>query len=385
MKILQAINSYVRSFRSGGPVRIMFDYARFLAKMGHRVDVITTNFLDYGKRINMKEEMLEGVNIKYFRNLSDVLSRFNTSLSFELCLHLKKHLKNYDIVHICETRGALPICVYHYSKLYSKPLIHSAFGMLPAKDGIMRKIYDNKCVKPMIRNSSLNLAQTEHEYDEYLKHGGNLQNIKLLPLGVDIESIPNVTPHSFRKALRISSEDRLLLFLGRINPLKGLRRLVNVFYKATKEISNLHLAIVGVDDGALMDTLDHVQSLGMSDKVHFTGPLYNENRFSAYFDADFFIITPTHYEETSLASIEAMACGTPVLVSKEAGIPHLEEYQAGICMEFDEDNFAQALVEVLSDLQILKRMGENAAKLVRDRLNIRNITAQLEKYMTRVS
>jgi len=54
-------------------------------------------------------------------------------------------------------------------------------------------------------------------------------------------------------------------------------------------------------------------------------------------------------------------------------------------MEFDEDNFAQALVEVLSDLQILKRMGENAAKLVRDRLNIRNITAQLEKYMTSVS
>ncbi|SVC42005.1 uncharacterized protein METZ01_LOCUS294859, partial [marine metagenome] len=74
----------------------------------------------------------------------------------------------------------------------------------------------------------------------------------------------------------------------------------------------------------------------MQESVTLTGPLYDQDRFIAYSGADLFVFAPAIWEETSLASLEALACGTLVLASRRADIPWLEAYQAGRIWEPDD-------------------------------------------------
>ncbi len=385
MKVLQVVNSYVHSGRSGGPVRMMYDYARRLVVKGHSVTVFTTDFMDYGARIKRPEETLMGVNVRYFRRASDLLSRRNAPLSFGMYRALKEGMRDYDVVHICETRGALPVSVHRHAKRYGVPLAHSAFGMLPMKRGLLRKAYDLRYVRPMIRDSALLLAQTENEVMEYLKMGADPGKVRLLPLGVDMEAVRAAPRGAFRERFGIPMKAPLLLFLGRIHPLKGLIRLLGVLQRASIRLPGLRLAVTGADDGALRETVRRARAIGVAERVTFTGPLYGEERFQAYTDADLFVITPTNYEETSLASVEAMACGTPVLVSREAEVPYLEEYGAGICLAFAPEVFADAAVGLFNDRERLAAMGENAVRLVGDRLNSKVVGARLEGYLRDVA
>ena len=83
------------------------------------------------------------------------------------------------------------------------------------------------------------------------------------------------------------------------------------------------LAVVGRDDGQLDELRSRFAPLFAAGAVRFAGPLYGSDRFAAYGDADVFCLTPRHWEETSVAALEAAACGTPVVVTEQSEIPGL--------------------------------------------------------------
>ncbi len=86
-----------------------------------------------------------------------------------------------------------------------------------------------------------------------------------------------------------------------------------------------------------------------------------ETRFDYYFLADAFLGFPTIYEETMLASIEAMACGTPIVVSREADIPFVEEERAGLVIDFDVPTAAKAMAAVIGDLSAFQVNARSVA------------------------
>ncbi len=81
------------------------------------------------------------------------------------------------------------------------------------------------------------------------------------------------------------------------------------------------LAIVGRDDGQLEELRRRFASRFTDSTVRFAGPLYGDARFEAYVDADVFCLTPPHWEETSLAALEAAASGTAVVLAEQTEIP----------------------------------------------------------------
>ena len=178
-----------------------------------------------------------------------------------------------------------------------------------------------------------------------------------------------------RERLGIGTEQRLLLFLGRVNRLKGLDVLIEAVEPLLDDATTL--AIVGRDDGQLEELRARFAPLFATKRIRFVGPLYGDERFDAYTDADVFCLTPTHWEETSVASLEAAASGTAVVLTEQAEIPGLEAAGGGFVVPLDRDGIRGAVESALSDPQ----MGTRAREHVLAHHSRGAVVAQLERYL----
>ena len=134
------------------------------------------------------------------------------------------------------------------------------------------------------------------------------------------------------------------------------------------------LAIVGRDDGEWGALEARFHSLLADGRIRFAGALYGQDRFMAYRDADVFCLTPRHWEETSVAALEAAACGTAVVLSEQAEIPGLQEAGGGYVVPLAEASIQAAVIAALADPEGLGTRAraliarQHAADVVVDRL-----------------
>jgi glycosyltransferase involved in cell wall biosynthesis len=377
VRILQVTPYFAPAWAYGGPPRVMRDYAAGLAGRGHQVDVFTTDVLDEHARASPRTETLDGARVRRFPNLSNDLAWHTKKyLPRGLLSALLRSAGSYDVLHVTDTRTYVAACAHLASAARRRPLAVSAFGSLPRSTGLRGKVkdvYDAGFVRPMLSRSPLLLAQTAHEAELYEELGGRAGAIRLLPLPLD--EVPAATPGAFRERLGVGSDERLLLFLGRVNRLKGLDVLIEAVEPLLGEGTSL--AVVGRDDGQLDELRARFAPLFAAGTIRFAGPIYGAERFDAYADADVFCLTPTHWEETSLASLEAAASGTPVVLTEQAEIPGLERAGGGFVVPLDSDAIRAAVESALSDDQ----MGERARAHVLAHHSRDVVVASLERYL----
>jgi glycosyltransferase involved in cell wall biosynthesis len=352
MRILQVTPYFAPAWAYGGPPRVMTDYAVGLTALGHQVDVFTTDVLDAKHRAAPAVQTIEGVRARRFRNLSNDLAwKTKKYLPLGLPPALARAAGRYDAIHVTDVRTFLTASAHLASSASRVPLILSAHGSLPGSSGLrgaVKDAYDVALVRPMLRRAALLLAQTAHEAELYQDFGGRSETIQLLPLplsriDLDLQSIRG----SFRAKIGVDDDERLLLFLGRINRLKGLDVLIESVQSLLGEGTSL--AVVGRDDGQLAEIASRFSELIADGRVRLAGPLYDDDRFAAYVDADVFCLTPPHWEETSVATLEAAACGTAVVVSEQADLPGLAEAGGGFVVPLDRRSISGAVSAALSD------------------------------------
>jgi len=186
----------------------------------------------------------------------------------------------------------------------------------------------------MLRAAAALLAQTSHEAGGYREFDVDPQRVHLIPLGVDPPPSQGEGPDI---DLGVPAGARVILFLGRIHPLKGVDRLLRAFAKVVGRHPDTWLVVAGRDDGALEANRLLAGQLGIDRRTSFPGAIYGEDRYRAYRRASLFAIAPTHYEETSLASLEAASVGTPLLVTAQAEAPFLAQYGAGWTVGPDDE------------------------------------------------
>jgi glycosyltransferase involved in cell wall biosynthesis len=126
-----------------------------------------------------------------------------------------------------------------------------------------------------------------------------------------------------------------------------------------------------------------VVELGIQPLVTFSGPIYGPDRLAMYADADAFAITPNIFEETTLSSLEAAACGTQCVLTRQCEIPGLEEAGAGRTVECREEAIAAALVEALQP-GIPEARGARARSMVEARFTVKAIAKQHERVFEEV-
>ena len=385
MKILQVTPYFAPAWAYGGPPRVMHDLAAGLVALGHDVDVMTTDVLDESHRAAPAEEVLDGVSVRRFPNLSNGLAwRTKKYLPRGLLTSLARRVGDYDAVHVTDARTYLTAAAYLATAPRNVPLCLSAHGSLPGSAGLrgaVKGAYDAVLVRPMLRRAALLLAQTDHEAELYRRFGGRPAAIRPLPLPlppveVDLDAVRG----SFRTRLGISGDMRVLLFLGRVNRLKGLDVLIEAVEPLLGE--STVLVVVGRDDGQLAELRARFAPLFADGRVRFAGPLYGDDRFAAYVDADVFCLTPTHWEETSVAALEAAACGTSVVVSEQADLPGLEKAGGGFVVPLQGSAIRDAVAKALAAGD---EMGARARAHVERSHAPAAVVGRLEDYLLEVT
>lgn len=367
----------------GGPPKQLYDLSKKLVQRGHDVTVFTTNAFEANKTIHKRCDIIDGVKVYYLRNLSNWLA-WNQKIFLPLGLRrlLSCEIRNFDCVFFQGFRNYLNLLGYRYAMKYKVPYVIFAYGQLPRVSGIkgaVKYVLDLYFCREMLQNASKLIAQNLHEKEEYLRLGAPYEKIKVVPLGVDLNEFQNLPEKGrLRKKIGIKNDEKVVLFLGRINEFKGLDLLLRTLSELKKK-QNFKFVIVGRDDGYLSSMKNLIASLGMSNRAIFVGPLYGKDRLAAYVDADVFVLSASIYEETPVAALEACAAYRPVIVTKQASIPWLEEYQAGITVDYSLYALKDALDTLLEDNNLRKTFGNNARKMIEEKFDWAKIIDVLEK------
>jgi glycosyltransferase involved in cell wall biosynthesis len=385
VRILQVTPYFAPAWAYGGPPRVMHDLAAGLVARGHEVDVLTTDVLDAENRATPREDVLDGIRVRRLPNVSNSLAwRTKKYLPRGLLTALARSVATYDAVHVTDTRTFLTAAAHVATATRRVPLCLSAHGSLPESTGLrgaVKRAYDLALVRPMVHRAALLLAQTPHEERLYEAFGGRQEAIRLLPLPLPaLDGDLEASRGTFRARLGLPESVGIVLFLGRINRLKGLDVLARSLAPLLGR--DLVLAVVGRDDGQLDDLRREFAGFFADGRIRFAGPLYGTDRFGAYLDADVFCLTPAHWEETSVAALEAAACSTPVVVSEQADLPGLEQAGGGFVVPLRDEAIRRAVQAALAGGAA---MGDRARAHVRAQHAPETVVERLESYLLEVA
>jgi glycosyltransferase involved in cell wall biosynthesis len=187
---------------------------------------------------------------------------------------------------------------------------------------------------------------------------------EIIPNGVFTEEFEHLpSAKTFPALIGLKAERRFVLFLSRLHYKKGLDLLANAFQRVAQECPDVDLVVAGPDGGAEDDFRDLVRRFGLERRVFMVGPLYGETKLQAFVSAACFCL-PSRQEGFSVAITEALACGTPVVITRACHFPEVAVAGAGAVVALDARDVATALVETLSNAPAARAMGQNGRRLV---------------------
>ena len=380
MNILHVVPSFAPCFSHGGVVNASYQIAKKQVENGHDVCVYTTDSCD--ERLKFKDNYdvdIDGIRVFYFKNLSN---NFKNKLTIDtpvsLIGHLKKTVSDFDIIHIHEHRHSLAIATHRYAKKNSIPYVLQAHGsVLPFfQKEKLKEVFDKLWGFDILHDASRAFALTEVEKEQYLKMGVSKDRIDIVPLGIDINEYNHLPDEGkFKSKHGIGSEERVILFLGRIHEIKGLDLLVKSFARISED--DVKLAIVGGDYGFKEELENLIETLDLTDKVIFPGVLTGENKIEALVDCDIFIM-PSRYESFTTSGLEAMACFKPLILKKNNHIQTWVKDNTGLVCEFDEEDLSNCIETLLNDKSLCERFGNNGRKLIEDKYDWDKVSKQIE-------
>jgi len=244
----------------------------------------------------------------------------------------------------------------------------------------------------VIESADRIIAATQAEQSQLESlYGADLQKITVIPPGVNTNHFYPIPQDEAKEAIGIPAKDRMALFVGRIEPLKGLDTLIRAMAILKRTCTSFrcpdYLVIIGGDPeenhdqmSVEMEGLQQLcQSLGLDEMILFLGKR-GQTTLPYYYAAAEVVVMPSHYESFGMVALEAMACGTPVIASRVGGLAHL--IQEGVTGYFvpaqDPEALAEKLRLLFIDNELRARFGSQAAAYARD-FGWEHITDQIMK------
>jgi glycosyltransferase involved in cell wall biosynthesis len=376
MRILNVTQSYAPFFEFGGPPAKVKALAEGMARRGHEVTVLTA---DWGLRRRLSESGKEaeatpfghrqkanGVTALYLANWFHYRA---VSWNPALGRYLRARLQEFDVAHIFGLYDLLGPRVAQECRKRKIPYVVEPIGMfVPIVRNLwLKRLYHGVWGHEMLTRANAIIVTAEQERDELVAGGIAQEKILLRRNGVEG---PAVMPKRglFRRDLGISDQDALVLFLGRLSQKKSPDLLLKAFAGLSSpgagERRPAHLAFVGPDESGMKAKLQQMTNeLGVSHRVHFIPPLEGEAKWAAYRDADIFVL-PSQNENFGNTAAEAVAAGTPVIVTEECGIAPLLRETAGFVVKHQEGELRRALRLLLEDKELLSSLQRGCAHAV---------------------
>ena len=173
----------------------------------------------------------------------------------------------------------------------------------------------------VIRTADAIVAFSRHESDAMVRfYDASVDKIEVIPCGVDVDLFRPVDRREAKQKLGLG-EDGVVLFVGRLEPLKGVDILLRTVAQLERASATRTVIVGGDQADAEMARLRALCSdLGIAERVSFLGRMAQQELPLYYSAADVSVI-PSYYESFGLVALESMACGTPVIASRVGGLP----------------------------------------------------------------
>jgi glycosyltransferase involved in cell wall biosynthesis len=330
----------------GGTPRAAFELARAVAARGHEVHVLTTG-------TGSTTAFVDGTHIVYCRNASDYLAhRHRLFLPIGFRKVLRKNLKDCDILHIHEFRSTLIVPAVRLARELSLPYVVSSHGGLPHLGKMLAKrAFDALWGKSILADAAGMLVLSAKEKAAALSFGVEESRIQHLPNAIDVpeyDAIPS--PDLFRKRWNLSAA-KTILFLGRLNYIKGIDVLIEAFLSLYRERNDIQLVLAGPDDGAAGNIPRH-------NGIRITGYLDQSSKSEALAAADV-VVLPSRSEASPVVLFEALLCRRPVIVSSACELPMVQPEAHGV-LQFESLNTRELRDKLLFALTDT-HLSDNAA------------------------
>ena len=362
----------------GGPSIQVRALSRALSHTGVDTHIVTTDDNGRGQlAVALGVPLIEGgVTFHYFPRQT----RFYT-FSWPLAAWLEKHVHEFDLVHIHAlfSFAALPAAFWAHRR--GVPYIVRPLGTLN-RWGMHNR-------RPWLKQLSFRFLERRILKNAALVHYTSEQErfeAEMLQITTRSEIIPNALPDSdsaddvpaFRSLRPELGGRRFLLFFSRIDIKKGLDLLLPAFARVRQTYPDISLVIAGNGEADFVSRLKaDAAKLGVGSDVLWTGFLAGSEKQAALADAEAFVL-PSYSENFGIAVIEAMAAGTPVVVSDQVGIHReIAEAAAGLVVSCNIEELAHSMIRLLADADARRMMGRNGQRLAKEKYSPEAVTRRL--------
>lgn len=354
MKILN-VNMVLDLAQGGGTAERTYQMSRFLAKAGLSCTILTTD-------LGLTPERIKGLPGVTVVALPCLVKRFYLPrFSYH---QIKNLVAEADIIHLMNHWTFLNALVYFIAARLHKPYVVCPAGALPiyGRSKLLKWFYNWTVGRNLIRRASGHIATTSDEIPHFQSYGVEAVQVSIIPNGINSDGDLSGDVRAFRHKYGLP-ETPLLLFMGRLNPIKGPDLLVRAFGRIKDDFPTYHLVIAGPDEGMLAGLKQLSVKHNVAERVHFVGYLDGVDKSQAYHAAELLVI-PSRRDVMSLVALEAGRAGKPVLLTDRCGFNEIVTVGGGRVVPASVEGLQQGLTELLSHPAQLKEMGANLQKFI---------------------
>ena len=355
--------------KSGGMNVYVRQVASALGELGMKIDIFTREHSDVANRVETIGSNVRVIHINvgepdaHLDELYDLLPDFLEQLN----KFREEEGLEYDVVHshywLSSWVGrelSQELAIPHVVTFHTLSLIKMQ-SRAGEEEQSERSVIETK----VIATADRIIAFSPHERDAMARlYAADANKITLVPCGVDLEVFRPLNQKAVRSSLGLNGE-KILLYVGRVEPIKGLDLLVETAAQMDSE-DGVRMIVVGADVNGDRE-MDRVRQLArekdLEDKIDFVGQVDHDD-LPLYYNAADVCVVPSYYESFGLVALESMACGTPVVATRVGGLSTIIHHgRTGYLKSWRcPEAFANSVEMIISSNGLQQSMGEAARK-----------------------
>lgn len=345
MKVLH-VNMSLDAVTGGGTVERVKQLHKVLLNLGVDSHILT---------IDSPENKDENISINEVTVLPCLSKRW--FIPYPALSTVKKVVAEADVIHLMNHWTLINCWVFYLARKLGKPYIICPAGALSVfgRSKLKKYLYQRLIGRSMVRNASAAIVISLDEITNMKECGLDSQLIHHIPNGVNEGDFSYSDAAFFREASGIGLVP-YILFVGRINAIKGPDLLLSAFAKLHDVLPH-HLVFAGPDGGMVEQLKHQLKELNLTSRVHFTGYLGGDLKSSAYHGAALLAV-PSRHEAMSIVALEAAISETPVLLTDQCGFSSLDKAGAALEVPASISGLSKGLKKMLVDDCNLEKMGK---------------------------
>lgn len=360
MNILN-VNMTLDPVTGGGSAERTFQLSRALNRTGHQCTILTTNtglspaYLQQCRKWGLSVVALPSLWKRFY------LPKPSQNL-------IEKLVVAADVVNLMSHWTLINALVYRAVKKLSKPYTVCPAGTLPifGRSRVLKELYNHLIGREIILHANGHIAISPNEIEQFKSYDVQPGRVTVIPNGINPDDFSESDGKKFRARHSIGDAP-LILFLGRLNIIKGPDMLLDAFCRCSQDehMKPYHLVFAGPDGGMLNELRRMVEASDVKDRVHFTGHIGGPEKSEAYRAADSLAI-PSRQEAMSIVVLEAAITGTPVLITDQCGFDDVAAVAGGMVVAASVEGLQEGLLAMTGNPAKLKIMGQNLEKFTRE-------------------